>query len=83
MVTMARWRAAIAMHEFLIEWLDEAHVDERRIQPLGDLSRRLDQRAERENRQTAAAFAAQLRAADRQRRHFCGDGARPGPVPRG
>ena len=70
MVTMARCRAAISMHEFLIQRLDEAHVDERGVEPLGDLAGRFDQRAERENGKSAAAFAAVLCAPDGQRGHL-------------
>ena len=43
----------------------------------------VDQRAEREQREPAAAFAAHFAAADGQRRHLSLDRRRPGPVPRG
>src|SRR6267378_1779070 len=54
-------------HQILIEWLDEAHVDERGVEGLRDRLRRRQQRAERQQRQPALALAPQLRLADRQR----------------
>src|SRR5256885_969901 len=54
-------------HQTLIEWLDEAHVDERGLEGLRDRLRRRHQRAERQQREPALALAPQLRLADRQR----------------
>jgi len=42
-------------HEVLVQELDEAHVDERGVQALGDLARRIQQRAEGEHCQAACS----------------------------
>src|SRR3984957_8271531 len=60
--------------QLLVERLDEAHVDQRGIQALGDLAGGVDQRAEGQDREPAAAFASHLSAPQRQGRHFRRDG---------
>ena len=53
-----------------VERLDEAHVDDRGIEPLGELERGAEQRPEHQERETAAAFATDHASTDRQRRHL-------------
>ena len=47
--------------QLLIQGLDEAHIDQTGIEPLGNLVRALQQRTEYQQRQPAAALAAYLR----------------------
>src|SRR5436853_2778694 len=56
--------------QILVEGIDERHVEERGIEPLRDLVRRLDHRAECQQRESAAALTAQLGMANRQGRHL-------------
>src|SRR5690242_21899971 len=51
-------------HEVLVHRFDEPHVDERGVEALGDLLRRVEQRAKYENREAATTFAARLRAGE-------------------
>src|SRR5438105_9552024 len=53
--------------EVLIERLDEAHVDEGRVEALGDRLSGRDQGAEGEHREPALALAPQLRLANPKR----------------
>src|SRR5450755_3675482 len=57
-----------------IERFDEAHVDKRGVQPLGDLAGRLEQSAENKYCQATAALASHLSTAHGERRHFRDDG---------
>jgi hypothetical protein len=69
-------------HEVLIERLDEAHVDERGIQLLGNLLRGIHERAKCQYRKAAASLrgaAVRVRAAGPSSATI----GTPGPVPRG
>ena len=68
-VMSARCVAAMRSDQLFVERLDEAQVHERCIQLLGDALARRHHRADGDDRQPAATFAAQLRLADRQRAH--------------
>ena len=78
-VTMRSWRARQPADEFLVERLHEAHVDERRVEPLGERLAGRHHRAEGEQQQAAAALAAQLGLAHGQRGHLPARDACPGP----
>ena len=75
--------SAISMIEFLIQRLDEAHIDERGVEPIGNLAGRFDQRAERENGKPAASFARDTVRARRGSRSSRRPIGTPGPAPRG
>jgi len=66
-------------HQLFIERFHEPHVDEGRIQALGNFLRRLDQGPESEYRKATATVAAQLRLSHGISAMI----AAPGPVPRG
>ena len=72
-------RGRDAQDQLFIERLDEAQVDERRIELLGDALAGRHHRADRDDRKPAATFASQLRLADRQRSHRRLRSRRPGP----
>ena len=56
-------------HGVRVQRLDEAHVDQRRVEPFGDREAGHYHRAESKQQQAGAALAADLRATDRQRLH--------------
>ena len=56
-------------HERVVEGLDEAHVDDGRVELIARLERRREHRAESENRD-ASPFAPDFGLADRQRAHL-------------
>ena len=79
-VTMARWRAAIASDQILVQRLDEAHVDQRwRRAARRSPARGSTMRAEREQRQPAAALARAPRRARWAARVICCSTGTPGP----
>ena len=69
--------------QLLVQRLDEAQVDERGVELLGDALARRNHRADGDDREAAAAFTAHLRLADRQRASSSASMATPGPWPRG
>ena len=70
--------------QLFVERLDEPHVDQRRVEPLGDRARTgATIVPNASSSKPAATFAAHLRPADRQRRASRARSRTPGPWPRG